>query len=158
MKSLVVSEPGRFGVQEVATPEPGPYQALMKVETMALCNATDRKLVEGHFPGMETYPMVLGHENAGIVVKVGEKVTLPSATAYKNGELLTKYNDLTDRYDQVNVVVFVICPNTRRERTVRTDAGNYTYTFTQKGEHTIVYVVYDENGNSAEQRITVKVS
>ena len=81
MKALVITEPGRFEVQEVATPEPGPYQALMKVETMALCNATDRKLVEGHFPGMETYPMVLGHENAGIVEKVGEK-----ATCFKVGD------------------------------------------------------------------------
>ena len=67
MKALVITEPGRFEVQEVATPQPGPYQALMRVETMALCNATDRKLVEGHFPGMETYPMVLGHENGKLV-------------------------------------------------------------------------------------------
>ena len=81
MKALVIPEPGRFEVREVATPEPGPYQALMRVETMALCNATDRKLVEGHFPGMETYPMVLGHENAGIVEKVGEK-----ATCFKVGD------------------------------------------------------------------------
>ena len=81
MKALVITEPGRFEVQEVATPEPGPYQARVRVETMALCNATDRKLVEGHFPGMETYPMVLGHENAGIVEKVGEK-----ATCFKVGD------------------------------------------------------------------------
>jgi len=75
MKAMVIVEPGRFELREVAKPKPGPYQALVKVETMALCNATDRKLVEGHFPGMESYPMVLGHENAGLVVEVGEKVT-----------------------------------------------------------------------------------
>ena len=62
-------------IRDVPTPKPGPYQSLVKTEVMALCNATDRKLVEGHFPGMEQYPLVLGHENAGIVVEAGEKVT-----------------------------------------------------------------------------------
>ncbi len=28
----------------------------------------------GKFPGVDTYPLALGHENAGIVVAVGEKV------------------------------------------------------------------------------------
>lgn len=41
---------------------------------VALCNATDSKLVAGKFPGVDTYPLALGHENAGIVVAVGEKV------------------------------------------------------------------------------------
>ena len=43
------------------------YQALVKTERVALCNATDSKLIAGHFPGVDTYPMALGHENAGIV-------------------------------------------------------------------------------------------
>lgn len=81
MKAITIPEPGKIEVREVEVPKPGPYQALMKVETMALCNSTDRKLVEGHFPGMETYPMVLGHENAGIVVEVGEK-----ASCFKVGD------------------------------------------------------------------------
>ena len=41
---------------------------------VALCNATDSKLIAGKFPGVDTYPLALGHENAGIVVAVGEKV------------------------------------------------------------------------------------
>ena len=75
MKVMVSPRPGMMEVQEVPTPKPGPYQALVKTEVMALCNSTDRKLVEGHFPGMEKYPMALGHEDAGIVVEIGEKVT-----------------------------------------------------------------------------------
>ena len=74
MKAMVIEEPGTFGVREVPTPEPGPYEALVKIDTMALCNATDRKLVEGHFPGVDTYPLALGHENSGTVVKLGDKV------------------------------------------------------------------------------------
>ena len=75
MKAMVIPRPGMMEVQEVPTPKPGPYQALVKTEVMALCNSTDRKLIEGHFPGMEKYPMALGHEDAGIVVEIGEKVT-----------------------------------------------------------------------------------
>ena len=74
MKAMVVPRPGVMEIRDVPTPKPGPYQALVKTEVMALCNATDRKLVEGHFPGMEQYPLVLGHENAGIVVETGAKV------------------------------------------------------------------------------------
>lgn len=75
MKAMVIPRPGVMEVQEVPTPKPGPYQALVKTEVMALCNSTDRKLIEGHFPGMEKYPMALGHEDAGIVEEIGEKVT-----------------------------------------------------------------------------------
>ena len=33
------------------------------------------KLVAGHFPGVSRYPLVLGHESAGIVEAVGNKVS-----------------------------------------------------------------------------------
>ncbi len=81
MKAIVVAQPGQIEVREVPTPEPGAYEALVKVETMALCNATDRKLVEGHFPGVDAYPLALGHESSGTVVKVGAKVR-----AFKPGD------------------------------------------------------------------------
>ena len=53
MKAMVIPRPGVMEIRDVPTPNPSPYQALVKTEVMALCNATDRKLVEGHFPGME---------------------------------------------------------------------------------------------------------
>ena len=40
----------------------------------ALCNATDRKLVDGQFPGVDSYPLVLGHEGVGAVEQIGSKV------------------------------------------------------------------------------------
>ncbi len=90
---------------------------------------------------------------------VNKAVAFPKATAYKNGEVYMRYNEVLGSDQEVNVVVFVICPNTRREIAKRNESnGKYNYTFTQKGEHTVVYVVYDESGNSAEQRFTVKVS
>jgi NADPH:quinone reductase-like Zn-dependent oxidoreductase len=59
---------------EVNKPTVGPYQALVRTEAASLCNATDGKLVAGHFPGVNQYPLVLGHESAGIVEAVGPKV------------------------------------------------------------------------------------
>ena len=74
MKSLIITEPGKFEIREVQKPKISDYQALIKTEMVALCNATDRKLIEGHFPGQNDYPMALGHENAGIVEAIGSKV------------------------------------------------------------------------------------
>lgn len=74
MKSIIVTKPGHVEIQEVAIPDISPYQALVKTEMVAFCNATDSKLITGKFPGENTYPMALGHENVGIVEKVGSKV------------------------------------------------------------------------------------
>lgn len=74
MRAVAVVEPGRVELVEIPTPEPGPYEARIRTEVVCLCNATDRKLIEGHFPGVERYPLLLGHETAGIVDAVGAKV------------------------------------------------------------------------------------
>ena len=74
MRAVAVIEPNKVEVVDIAAPTPGPYQAIVKTEVAALCNATDGKLVAGHFPGVNTYPLMLGHETAGIVETVGGKV------------------------------------------------------------------------------------
>ncbi|MDR0337565.1 MAG: alcohol dehydrogenase catalytic domain-containing protein [Planctomycetaceae bacterium] len=74
MKAIVVVAPNRVEVQEIPKPEPGPYEVLAKNKVASLCNATDRKLIEGHFPGIHQYPLVLGHEGVAVVEAVGSKV------------------------------------------------------------------------------------
>jgi NADPH:quinone reductase-like Zn-dependent oxidoreductase len=74
MRAVVVTQPGEVRIVELEKPEPGPYQALVRTEVASLCNSTDGKLVAGHFPGVDRYPLVLGHESAGIVETVGAKV------------------------------------------------------------------------------------
>jgi threonine dehydrogenase-like Zn-dependent dehydrogenase len=74
MRGIAVIEPGTVRVVDLKKPVAGPYQALVRTEAACLCNATDAKLVAGHFPGVEKYPLVLGHESAGIVEEVGGKV------------------------------------------------------------------------------------
>jgi threonine dehydrogenase-like Zn-dependent dehydrogenase len=74
MKAVVVTKPGEVQIIELNKPTPGPYQALVRTEVACLCNATDSKLIAGHFPGVDKYPLVLGHESAGIIEAVGGKV------------------------------------------------------------------------------------
>lgn len=74
MRTVVVVEPGKVEIADMPPPTPGPYQARVKTDAACLCNATDSKLVAGHFPGVEEYPLVLGHESTGIVDAVGDKV------------------------------------------------------------------------------------
>jgi threonine dehydrogenase-like Zn-dependent dehydrogenase len=74
MRAVAVIEPGTVEVVDIPQPQPGPYQVRVKTEVACLCNATDGKLVAGHFPGVDKYPLLLGHESVGIVDAVGHKV------------------------------------------------------------------------------------
>lgn len=76
MRAVAVVEAGAVRMVELPLEKPGigPYQALVRTEACCLCNATDSKLVAGHFPGVDAYPLILGHESAGIVQAVGGKV------------------------------------------------------------------------------------
>ena len=67
MRGIVVTEPNKTELRELAKPKPGPYQALVRTDICAMCNSTDAKVVAGHFPGLDSYPLVLGHEATGIV-------------------------------------------------------------------------------------------
>ncbi|MDR3724906.1 MAG: zinc-binding dehydrogenase [Terracidiphilus sp.] len=76
MKAIAVIRPGEVRMVELPAAKTaiGPYQALVRTELCCLCNATDGKLVAGHFPGVEKYPLVLGHESVGTIEAVGAKV------------------------------------------------------------------------------------
>lgn len=93
MRAVAVMQPGTVEVVEVGKPEPGPYQAVVRTEVAYLCNATDGKLVAGHFPGVEDYPLMLGHESAGIVESVGEKVRNFKVGDRAIGGLLFEFDD-----------------------------------------------------------------
>jgi threonine dehydrogenase-like Zn-dependent dehydrogenase len=74
MQSIAVTEPGRLQVVEVPEPMPTPYQVRLRTEAVCLCNITDRKVIEGRFPGADNFPLLLGHETVGTVETVGNKV------------------------------------------------------------------------------------
>ena len=52
MKTVIVPAPGKIEIRQVETPVINAYQALVKTEMVALCNATDSKLIAGKFPGV----------------------------------------------------------------------------------------------------------
>lgn len=93
MRAVAVIEPNKVGIVELGEPTPGPYQAKVRTEVAYLCNATDAKLVSGHFPGVDKYPLVLGHESAGIVEAVGAKVRNFKVGDRAIGGLLFEFSD-----------------------------------------------------------------
>ncbi len=74
MKALATDGKGHVEVVEVKKPEPGPYQALVKIHSCIFCNSTDMHIIEGRIPPGGTFPAVFGHESFGTVVEVGDKV------------------------------------------------------------------------------------
>ncbi len=76
MFSAAVLEPEKVAIVEIPKPTAGPYEVVVRSVLSFICNATDRKLVQGHFPGIgrEKYPLLLGHECVGIVESAGSKV------------------------------------------------------------------------------------
>jgi len=72
MQALVVIEPGRFEIQEVPVPAPGPGEVLARVRAVSICG-TDAHLVRGDYPGFwpPAFPFIPGHEWAGDIVALG---------------------------------------------------------------------------------------
>jgi len=72
MKAAVFHGKDRISVEEVSLPEIDDSSALMKVEAACICGSDLRILHHGN-PRV-TPPTIIGHEAAGVIVKVGAKV------------------------------------------------------------------------------------
>ena len=70
---FLVAPHGEYEVRSRDVTEPGPGEVLVEVHATAL-NPVDWKIREWNLFNLE-YPLVLGHDAAGIVRKVGEGVT-----------------------------------------------------------------------------------
>src|SRR5215216_597880 len=73
MRAVIVDEPGQVRVDQVADPEFGPKDIVVKVGACGICG-TDIHIIDGEFPPTK-YPVIPGHEFGGTVVAVGDKVT-----------------------------------------------------------------------------------
>lgn len=85
MKALIVSKKYTLGLQEIAMPIPGPFQALVKILACGICSTTDAELIKGTQPYHTDYPCLLGHEAIGEVVETGNRVT-----GFKAGDWVTR--------------------------------------------------------------------
>jgi 2-desacetyl-2-hydroxyethyl bacteriochlorophyllide A dehydrogenase len=75
VRAVVVERPGVYGVREVDPPQPGPGEVVVEVRAVGLCG-TDVHIARGEFPPAP-YPLIPGHEFAGVVVARGPGVTEP---------------------------------------------------------------------------------
>lgn len=75
MKTFIIEKDGSTGLREVPVPRINSKQALVKMIANGMCG-TDVKLLHRTFKGipMSSYPLMLGHEGVGEVVKVGADV------------------------------------------------------------------------------------
>jgi len=72
MLAAQVEAIGKFGFVKKPVPEPGDDSLLIKVEACAICGSDVRIYRKGD--ARAHYPIVIGHEIAGVVVKVGKDV------------------------------------------------------------------------------------
>ena len=73
MRVIQISEPGGpLELRERDTPEPGPGEARVRVQACGVCHS-DSYPKQGTFPGV-SYPVVPGHEVAGVVDALGDGV------------------------------------------------------------------------------------
>ena len=73
MRSIQVSKPkGPLEMVEKDIPEPGPRHVRIKVQACGICH-TDSLMKDGLFPGIK-YPVVPGHEIAGVIDATGKDV------------------------------------------------------------------------------------
>src|SRR5260370_19135168 len=73
MKAAVINAPhGELRVQERDRPSPGRGEVLIRVHACGVCHG-DLMLQQGQFP-FARYPVVPGHEVAGVIEEVGEDV------------------------------------------------------------------------------------
>ncbi|HZU20671.1 MAG TPA: alcohol dehydrogenase catalytic domain-containing protein [Gaiellaceae bacterium] len=74
MKAVVLREPGRpVAVEEVELDPPRDGEVLVRVAAAGVCHS-DVRLADGEL-GAGRWPMVLGHEGAGVVEAVGAEVS-----------------------------------------------------------------------------------
>ena len=78
MKAARIEKPGILGIVEVEARQPGPGEVLIQVMVSGICG-TDIHIFRGEYLG--SYPVIPGHEFAGVVRQVG-----PGVTRFKPGD------------------------------------------------------------------------
>jgi D-arabinose 1-dehydrogenase-like Zn-dependent alcohol dehydrogenase len=123
MRTLILEEfHGPLLLQDRPTPEPGPGEVLLAVEACAV-DQFDLKIRYGKVPHA-IVPLVLGHEVAGTVARLG-----PGVSGWQLGERVTTTLYLTcGRCRQCRTGRETICENFRGYLGIQTPGGYAEYT------------------------------
>ena len=73
MKALVLEAQGRLAQKECSVRQPDPDELLVKTEAATICTSDLNDIKHNSF-GIH-FPMIMGHEGAGVVAAVGKNVT-----------------------------------------------------------------------------------
>jgi len=75
MKAVYLEKIKHFETKEIEIPEPGPEEVLIKVKMVGICGSDVHYFENGRIGEfVVNKPLILGHEAAGEIVKVGKKV------------------------------------------------------------------------------------
>ena len=73
MKAAVCTEPRKIEIRDVPTPHPAEYEVQVQVKATGLCGSDVDGYLNRH--PMIGYPIILGHECAGVITETGPGVT-----------------------------------------------------------------------------------
>jgi len=71
MKAAILTEKSKIVVTETEKPIPGPEEVLVQMKAVGICG-TDLSIYRGEWP--VEFPMIMGHEAAGTIAKLGSSV------------------------------------------------------------------------------------
>ena len=71
MKAAILENKGVITYQDVPQPTPSPDHVLLEVKAASICGSDISRFAKGH----RMYPLILGHEVAGVIAAVGEGVS-----------------------------------------------------------------------------------
>lgn len=74
MRTAVLYGKEDIRIEDRPVPEPGPGQMLVKIDYVGICGTDIEFYKLGQTP--TPLPKILGHENSGTIVKLGEGVTI----------------------------------------------------------------------------------
>jgi L-iditol 2-dehydrogenase len=75
MRAALLTGPQHIEIAEVADPEPGPTEVLVRIRSVGVCRSDAHYYTDGRIGDtLVQYPHILGHEPAGEVLAVGSEV------------------------------------------------------------------------------------
>lgn len=97
-------------IEERQVPEPGPHEVLVEIKAVGVCGSDVHYYEEGRIGRFVVQePLILGHESAGVIVGVGDKVTKRTT-----GERVTLEPGVPDMVcHECRAGRYNLCPNVR---------------------------------------------